>query len=77
MLLPATGFVLAASLILGGGTRSGFLGDAVLQIRSVAALLVVLNRMFSPRVLRKPTSIQERLRFSSIFPRLNSACSRS
>ncbi len=50
MLLPATGFVLAASLILGGGTRSGFLGDAVLQILSVAALLVVLNRMFSPEL---------------------------
>jgi O-antigen ligase len=36
--------VLVASLVLGGGTRSGFMGDVVLQLIAVPALLIVLAR---------------------------------
>lgn len=40
-----TGLVLACSLLLGGATRSGSLGDAVLQLISVPLLLVALGAL--------------------------------
>ena len=39
-------FVVAASLVLGGGTRGGFLSDAILQLLSVPLLLVALWHLF-------------------------------
>jgi hypothetical protein len=38
--------VVVASLILGGGTRGGFLSDAILQFVSIPLLLVALWRLF-------------------------------
>ena len=37
-----TGLVVAASLLFGGGTRNGFLGDAVLQLCAIPLLLLSL-----------------------------------
>ena len=42
-----TGGVLAASLVLGGGTRSGFLGDVVLQLLSIPLLWAVLRELIT------------------------------
>ena len=39
-------FVVVASLILGGGTRGGFLSDAILQFVSIPLLFVSLWRLF-------------------------------
>lgn len=39
------GFVLVCSLLLGGGTRGGFLSDAVLQLLAVPALLLSLSTL--------------------------------
>ena len=39
-------FVVTASLVLGGGTRGGFLSDAILQLLSVPLLLVALWNLF-------------------------------
>src|SRR5260370_17663915 len=38
--------VVASSLFLGGGTRAGFLSDAILQLLSIPLLLVALWRSF-------------------------------
>jgi O-antigen ligase len=38
-------FVIVASLILGGGTRGGFLSDAILQLIAIPLLLVALWRL--------------------------------
>ena len=47
-----TGGVLAASLILGGGTHSGFLGDVILQVLSVLLLCAALSQLFTSRSIR-------------------------
>jgi O-antigen ligase len=39
-------FVMVASLTLGGGTRGGFLSDAILQLVAIPLLLVALWKMF-------------------------------
>jgi O-antigen ligase len=39
-------FVIVASLLLGGGTRGGFLSDAILQFFAIPLLLVALWRLF-------------------------------
>src|SRR4029078_12839845 len=39
-------FVVVASLILGGGTRGGFLSDAILQFLSIPLLLVAVWSLF-------------------------------
>ncbi len=39
------GFVIIASLILGGGTRGGFLSDAILQLIAIPLLLISLWRL--------------------------------
>jgi hypothetical protein len=39
-------FVIVASLLLGGGTRGGFLSDAVLQFLAIPLLLVCLWKLF-------------------------------
>ena len=44
-----TGGVLAASILLGGGTRSGFVGDVVLQLISVLLLWAALSRLIISR----------------------------
>ncbi len=45
-LAVAVGGVLVASILLGGGTRSGFLADTVLQAVSVPVLVACLIRIF-------------------------------
>jgi O-antigen ligase len=45
--------VMAASLFLGGGTRGGFLSDAILQLIAIPLLLVALWRMFEAPVTRQ------------------------
>ena len=47
-----TGGVLAASVILGGGTHSGFLGDVILQVLSVLLLCAALSQLFTSRSIR-------------------------
>ncbi len=42
MLFNYCSLVIAASLVLGGGTRAGFLGDAVLQLTAIGLLALVL-----------------------------------
>jgi O-antigen ligase len=42
-----TGGVLAASIVLGGGTHSGFLGDVLLQALSVPLLCAALYKLFN------------------------------
>jgi hypothetical protein len=37
--------VLAASLVLGGGTRAGFLGDAIIQLAAIPLLVLLLMRL--------------------------------
>jgi O-antigen ligase len=39
-------FVIVASLVLGGGTRGGFLSDAILQFLAIPLLLLCLWRLF-------------------------------
>jgi hypothetical protein len=45
--------VLAGSLLLGGGTRAGFLSDAILQFLSIPLLLVALWRVFEVVLARQ------------------------
>jgi O-antigen ligase len=45
-LFYGSAFALAASLILGGGTRAGFLSDAILQLLTIPLLLIALWRLF-------------------------------
>ena len=49
--LCAVAFV--ASLLLGGGTRGGFLSDAILQLLAIPLLLVSLWRMFEVSLTRQ------------------------
>ena len=44
--------VVAASLLLGGGTRGGFLSDAVLQLLAIPLLLLALWKMFDVELTR-------------------------
>jgi O-antigen ligase len=44
-LIGLTAFTLAASLLLGGGTRSGFLSDALLQLFAIPLLLLAVSRL--------------------------------
>jgi O-antigen ligase len=46
-------FVVIASLVLGGGTRGGFLSDAILQLLSLPLLLVALWKLFEVRLTRQ------------------------
>jgi len=43
--LALTAFTLLSSLVLGGGTRSGFLSDAILQLLSIPLLLFAVSRL--------------------------------
>ena len=45
-LLFVTAIVLVSSLILGGGTRPGFLGDVLLQLIAVPVLLLLVSTIF-------------------------------
>ena len=45
--------VMVASLILGGGTRGGFLSDAILQLLAIPLLLVSLWRIFEVPLTRQ------------------------
>ncbi len=44
--------LLAASVVLGGGTRGGFLSDVILQVISVPLIIVALWRLARPGVAR-------------------------
>ena len=46
-------FVIVASLALGGGTRGGFLSDAILQLLAIPLLLVALWKMFEVPVTKQ------------------------
>jgi hypothetical protein len=48
-----TGGVLAASVILGGGTRGGFLGDVILQCIAVVLLCTALYQLIASRAIRR------------------------
>ena len=48
-----TGGALAASLVLGGGTHSGFLGDVVLQLISIPLLWAALYELIISRTYRR------------------------
>jgi len=43
--------VIASSLFFGGGTRAGFLSDAILQLLSIPLLLVALWRGFEVQLV--------------------------
>jgi O-antigen ligase len=45
LLFSLCAFVIVASLILGGGTRGGFLSDAMLQLSAIPLLLAVIWRL--------------------------------
>jgi hypothetical protein len=45
--------VMIASLLLGGGTRGGFLSDTILQLLAIPLLLVSLWRMFEARLTKQ------------------------
>lgn len=53
-LLCLCAFVIALSLLLGGGTQSGFLSDAVLQASAIPLLLVALWRMADVKSAKQP-----------------------
>jgi O-antigen ligase len=53
-LFVTTGFVVVASLLLGGGTRAGFLSDAILQLLALPLLLIALWRWLEIRADRRP-----------------------
>jgi O-antigen ligase len=53
-------FVIVASLILGGGTRGGFLSDAILQLIAIPLLLVSLWRLLE-------TPLTKQMRFALFF----------
>jgi O-antigen ligase len=44
-----TAFLLSASIVLGGGTRSGFIGDVILQVLAVPLLAVALAKCWKVR----------------------------
>ncbi len=44
--LAATAVVLIASVVFGGGTRLGFIGDVVLQIMAIPPLLLAISALF-------------------------------
>jgi len=46
-----TAFLLSASIVLGGGTRSGFIGDVILQVLAVPLLAVALAKCWRVRPL--------------------------
>jgi len=46
-------FVITASLILGGGTRGGFLSDAILQLTAIPLLLISLWRLLEIPLTRQ------------------------
>lgn len=43
-----TAFILVASLLLGGGTRGGFLSDAILELFAIPAFLMSLSSLIAP-----------------------------
>jgi O-antigen ligase len=53
LLFYLTAVTAAASLILGGGTRGGFLSDAILQLLSIPLLLVSLWRLFESSITKE------------------------
>lgn len=58
LLAFACGIVLVASLVLGGGTRSGFLSDALLQLLATPLLLISVWRLpGSGATARAPTEL--------------------
>lgn len=48
----ACAFTLVSSLLLGGGTRGGFLSDALLQLLAIPALLVAISGFAQSRALQ-------------------------
>jgi O-antigen ligase len=62
LLLSLCAFVIVASLILGGGTRGGFLSDAILEFLAIPLLLVTLWRLFEA-----PWTKQMRIALSFCF----------
>lgn len=47
LLFSLCAFTLVASLTLGGGTRGGFLSDAILQLIAIPALVISLSSLFA------------------------------
>ncbi len=52
-ILACTGLVLIASIILGGGTRPGFMGDVILQLLAIPPLLLAINAVVPAARLAK------------------------
>ena len=52
----ACAFTMVGSLLLGGGTRGGFLSDAILELLAIPALLLVVSSLID--VLRRGTHIR-------------------
>ena len=52
----ACAFTMVGSLLLGGGTRGGFLSDAILELLAIPALLLVVSSLID--VLRRSTHIR-------------------
>src|SRR5262245_17285969 len=52
-MFPLCVIVIVASLVLGGGTRSGFLSDAILQLVAIPLLLVALWRLLGTPLTRQ------------------------
>lgn len=60
-----TAFTLAASVLLGGGTRSGFLSDALLQLFAIPLLLLSVSRLND--LLRRHQEMWRPIRWELLF----------
>ena len=52
LILCAAAFTMACSLLLGGGTRGGFLSDAILQLLAIPSLLIAISCLVESRSLQ-------------------------
>lgn len=60
-----TAFTLLSSLVLGGGTRPGYLGDAILQLLSIPLLLLSASRLSD--LLRRDEKKRRQVRWEFLF----------
>ncbi len=57
IILAACGFTLVSSLLLGGGTRGGFLSDAILELCAIPTFLLAVSSLIDVRWHRSGESV--------------------